>query len=354
MFTRQRWIPLLSLALAVLTLSLPAPARATSTQPPTYQFGIDTWVSYACQGFGTYLKWASNTFDGYKSLGANAVGISFPIYSNGLSSSSVYPELDCQTGEYSTPPFALLTDVIKLAEQDGLSVLLRPLVTLVKVPRHEWRGEAEPTNVTAWFASYLRALTPYLELAQSLHVQHFAISTELDSLATRGGFARIVKAAKKLYTGDRVVAYTWTSHYGKQHWAGTSDAIDAYPSVLAPSTSTPTQLLDDWDALLRNNPLYRMPVVASTEAIDEVGILAIDGSYLHPLSWTSQPFDQNIQANWFTAACMFMKEHHMKGIYFWGDWMNTMDGDLLTSPSPAHAIFLQPAAQKAIEACFNS
>ncbi len=356
--TRRHGLLAVLLVVSAIGVGVTAPARAAAparTAEPGYQLGINSFVTYDCQGYTKYMGWAATQLSGFKSLGANAVALAFPIYTNSLWSSRVYPALDCASSAFATPPLALLRRVIALAHEDGLSVLLRPLVSLVKLPPHKWRGEMEPTNVTLWMSSYFQTLRPYLALAQSMHVEHFAIASELDSLATRGSFQKVVNGAKEIYRGDLVVTFTWTSPFGKLHWDGTSDGVDTYPAIANPSpTQTPQELLDAWDYLLQANPQYRLPVSASQETIDEIGIMAQDGAYAHPLTWRPQPFNQDVQANWFTAACLFMTQHQMHGIYYWGDWMAAQHGNLLASPSPSHPLSLQPAAQQAIKQCFTS
>ena len=72
---------------------------------------------------------------------------------------------------------------------------------------------------------------------------------------------------------------------------------------------------------------------------------------MSPLS--AYPFNQTIQINWFTAACSFMKQHKMKGIYFWGPWLANSDGAMLTKPDAAKASDIQPKAATEIKRCFN-
>ena len=88
---------------------------------------------------------------------------------------------------------------------------------------------------------------------------------------------------------------------------------------------------------------------------DEVGIPAQLNAYRAPATdKTRGAFSQTIQSNWFSAACNFVKEHHMKGIYYWGSILEDHGGALLSSPDPDLEGELQPMAQRAIEDCFSS
>jgi len=358
----RRWRGALAAILTVGAVALAGGAtQSVGAATPRYQFGINTFITYHCQAPATYLTWATSQIDEYAALGANAIALAFPLYTDSLQSNDVYGALDCKTGQLQTPPAGLLSDIVGIAHERGLEVLLRPLV-VVKAPYPEstyaWSGILEPTDLLGWIQHYNAALSPYLAMAQSVHVEHFAIESELNSIANRSDFWRVIASARKLYAGNLIANYTWSSWWGKTPWKGTTPGVDTYPKVhnTDPSQS-PASILGQWDWLLANRPAYSLPDI-SGETIDEIGIAAQDGAYGKPSSGSlpaaTHPFNQTVQARWFTAACRFMKEHRMQGIYYWGQWMAAFDGHLLTAPSPKHPSFLQPASQLAIRACFTS
>ena len=107
-----------------------------------------------------------------------------------------------------------------------------------------------------------------------------------------------------------------------------------------------SQLLAGWNDALRTAP------IPNGATMYEVGIPAIDGAYGFPSRVTQGAFSQQIQANWFAAACRFVQSHKLRGIYFWGPdfWFN--HGRLMSEPDATVPFQLQPAAQTAIRACF--
>lgn len=341
-------------------LSLPsrsAEAPATATTP---QYGINTYLSYHCQRYVTYLDWTSTQLEAFKALGANAVALAFPLYTPSITSDSVYPALNCKTAKFQTPPTKLLAEVVAQAHALGLHVLLRPLVdetALYRESSRYWRGLLAPKSIVKWVASYDEALRPYLVMAQSTHVEHFALESELDSIAIRSSFRSVITYAKTLYRGDLAIDYTW-SFAQKRAWAyGTSFAIDTYPPIPDTSfTQTVAQVEAQWNTYLRTWAKYKLPKV-TTDVIDEIGIAAQEGAYQQPYTGsfplTTHPFNQQIQATWFAAACAFMKKNHLQGIYYWGPWATSSNGKLATVPDEKHPSFLQPATQRAIAACFG-
>jgi hypothetical protein len=251
--------------------------------------------------------------------------------------------------------------VVQIAHDAGLKVFLRPLIddsNLAKQNPHNWGGKLEPTNVNMWFTKYFRTIKQYLQMAQREKVEYFAIATELDSLANQGDWAWLIAHSSRLYSAGKLEwSWSWDTGVKKLLWPSTIFGFDSYPHLPRASlTATPNQLLQGWDYLLWHRPSYRIPQL-SAATISEIGIAAQDGSYGWPASGGvplhGHPFNQQIQANWFTTACAFMKEHKLRGIYFWGAWLARNNGSLPNRPDPARPTNLQPEGQLAIKKCFT-
>ncbi len=294
---------------------------STSGQSSTEQLGISTFVPYNCESAAVWSLWASRQFRAFKKLGANSVALAFPMYMDSLTSDSFYAKDVCGSS-YQTPPTSELTPLIDIAHADGLQVFLRPLLYETNFEAEgAWRGVIDPTDPSVWFANYWDAMKPYLVMAQADHVEHFAIATELQSMAPLSGWKSIIAQARRIYTGDLVFTTTWLpKENAGVHWPGTSVGFDLYWGLQGlPDTATANQIVAGWDnALATDNPF---PLI-SVATISEIGILPQDGAYSQPYQWTlplkTNPFNQSIQATWFTAACSFFKSHDMGGIYYLG------------------------------------
>jgi hypothetical protein len=348
--------------LAVAVLALGTSVAAATSRPaksaPVYQFGIDTYVTFNCQSAATMDQWATTEALAYKALGANSIGIGFPLYMSSPTSNSVYASSICdQTGAQSPTP-AILSGIIEAVQGVGLHVLLRPMIDQDNLVKYyaTWRGKIEPTNVNAWFASYLATLRPYLFVAQQDGVASFALATELDSLMNATQWPAAISLSHRIYQGKLVWDTSWSTTQDKVTYKGASFAVDAYPTLTGTTVhTTPAQLTTLWSKLLAKKK-YKIPNVART-AIDEIGILAQDGAYAAPNAWVlpqaTYPFNQKIQANWFTAACSFVKQHHMVGLYYWGPVLSFEGGALLSAPDASRPSDIQPLAQAAIKRCFG-
>lgn len=303
-------------------------------------------------------RWARTQFTDDKALGANSVAIAFPLYTDSVTSNDVFAMDVCDDQAYQTPSASILSGIVEVAQGLGLHVLLRPLIDDTNLEAQnpkDWRGVLKPKNLKTWFTNYLTTLRPYLLMAQSDHVDYFAVETELDSLASKPNWTGALDLIKLVYSGELVWDYSWNTTVKKIRRPGTSFAIDAYPSIKVAITASVKTLTSRWTAILKSKA-YKVPAIAST-TIDEIGIPAQDGAYAFPystsLSLKKYKFNQTIQANWFSAACGFMKQNHVQGIYFWGPSLSSNDGKLLTAPSSSASSNLQPEAQAAIKSCFS-
>lgn len=337
-------------------------ASAALSSATRTQFGMNTFVPYNCESSSWWSQLATTQFRAFKGLGANAVALAFPLYTDSLTSNAFYAKDVCNT-QYQSPPPAELATLVDIAHAVGLQVFVRPILYETNLRAEKpgaWRGIIDPTSTDLWFRNYWTTMLPYLEMAQANHVEHFAISTELQSMAAKPNWTALIAKARHVYTGDLVFA-TNSSPGGNDndeiHWGGTSVGLDFYSGVPRLSiTATPAQIVAGWNhELATTNPFRLM----SSATIDETSILPQDGAYSQPYSWSlplaKYRFNQSIQATWFTAVCQFVTSHKLGGVYFWGSVIYEQGGALLQRPSMSAGTIreIQPLAQRAIRVCFT-
>lgn len=357
---------LVTLVVGLFLASMPATdASAGSPRVSPHQFGIDTYFVYNCQSQANIDKWATTEVDAFKALGANTIGIGFPLYTDTLTSNDVYTKLQCNptgpSSPYQSPPPLVLASIIQIAHSAGLKVLVRPLLDQLNLYAQNpdwWRGILAPTDPSEWIDNYLTTLRPYLIVAQDTHVQYFAVETELDSLTHEAFWPSAIALVHSLYKGSLIFNYSFGDPEGtKIAHRGTSMGIDTYPKTTALPNASVEQLLAQWNYLLNDVNQFHVPNLAKV-AINEVGISAQDGMYTQPertgASLNQYPFNQAIQVHWFETACAFAEQHKMEGIYFWGPWLTTYAGALPTKPDTQMTSYIQPEGATAIKKCFAS
>jgi hypothetical protein len=245
-------------------------------------------------------------------LGANSVGISFPIYTDGAWPTRVY------TTPNVTPTPESLADLMRNAKSRGLRVMLRPIIDEKNITGYAnaWRGSIQPRNVAAWFTSYLQTLMPFLAAAEDAGADTFVVGTEMDSLVGRATqWQALLTAAGGVFRGRLSYADNWGEWAtGRPGVAGAAPGLDAYPQLGLTDSATVPQIANAWSRWLQKRPAGLTATV-----VQEVGITATPGAYAHPARWpqAGQTVNPLIQAKWFAGACTAVKSLQMAGIYFW-------------------------------------
>jgi hypothetical protein len=297
-------------------------ALANATGPAVPQ--VSAKAKAATADLGVQIYWhevtdayvvkanADRLFDYAVSLGANSVGISFPIYTDGARPTKVY------TRDGVTPTPDSLQTVIGEAKARGLRVMIRPLIdeANIKDGAGSWRGSIKPRSTTAWFASYQSALLPFLRAAAAGHADTFVIGAELESLVSqRAQWQALETAASAVFGGKLAFADNWSQWAtGRPGVPGTEAGLDAYPQLHLLDSATVPEIAAAWRTWLQKRP----SVLADT-VVQEIGISATPGGYKEPAVWgsTGATLAPQIQANWFAGACEAVRSLGMPGIYYW-------------------------------------
>jgi hypothetical protein len=316
--------------LAACSSAAPPPLPSGQVPLPSVQLGIDLDF-YASPG-ANITPTARQDIAYIKSLHANAISISFPFYSS--KSGSALGSLP------KTPSAAELGTLITMAENAGLAVTMRPLLsqTALGKARVHWK----PAHLAAWFVAYQHFLLPYAAMAQRGHVAVFVIGTELNSFADAAEWATLKAAVAAVYHGELGFSNNWLGT--KNATAGVTEMIDAYePVSLSDSATVPA---------LAGAVTYWARALAYGSVLSEVGIAAQAGAYEHPweLGSKAAPIKPQIQANWFSAQCQAVVQDHLGGIYFWPLYFGQSLPDRTAGPSAWAAT---PGAT-AIAKCFST
>lgn len=306
-----------------------APRVAHPWTPGRPQLGIDVyWAANPKESTQITQTKINATVTEVVNLNANWISITFPFVTRGASSNQLSADSSM------TPSLARLEMLVTAATSAGLHVSLRPLLdeaSLVAQDAKSWRGLINPTDKSAWFASYTAFLTPYVQLAQKNHVDAFNISTELSSMeGDTAAWTALTAHLAPLYSGqlvysinyDRVPANTVRIPNAKI-------GVDTYfPIKDAHDDASVAQLVDGWNKAL--NAYSSGPL--SDLTFSEVGIVSQDGAYQAPYVWKSSgAVDSRIQVSWDTAACQVAQTRQVAGIYWW-----YLDLENATLPPGAH------------------
>jgi hypothetical protein len=282
--------------------------------------------------------------------GANSVGFTFPLYTDGLRSTNMHPGPE-------TPSVAAVEGMVRAARSRGLRVMVRPIIdeANLRTTPGGWRGVLRPTDIAKWFASYTAALVPYLDGAREAGAEEFVLATELTSLQNQGSrWQALRRAAAQHFDGTLSLAFNWDATDSGLLPKGDSRAaagLDLYFAVNLDDSATVAQLAGALKAALNTKPAPMRAVMSA----QEVGIPAVAGAYKQPWDWgdsSGAPIAPEIQARWFTAACQAVKESGLNGIYFW--MLDSNEDPRQISPAGSRpASFVGRPAESSIESCFS-
>lgn len=287
---------------------------------------------------------AQAMLDRIAGLGANSVGLAFPIFQQSWTASSVYADPS------QTPSLANIRVFIRDAKAHHLLVLLRPLLDEASLHTGgHWRGTISPTNRAAWFNSYAGLMRQYATVAQSEAADVLDIGTELTSMQWQtGSWLNLIASLRATFSGRLTYSDNWDTAYPQFGSALDFLGVDGFYTLNAPLGASVGQLVSAWQPwLARLNGLpyeFGRPVV-----LTELGTTSEIGSYRVPYVWfhgTGVSLDD--QRRYYQASCRAVKPV-VRGIYWWAYYLDPL-------PAPALDPGYDPygkTAELQIAACFH-
>jgi hypothetical protein len=265
-------------------------------------YATDDYSAEQTEIFGTtMISYIKNV------LHAGAVDIVWQIFAPNDKSDVV----DATGTTLSASDVGILTSI---AKQYGLLVAYRPLMFTYE--SNDWEGLIEPTDPARFFDSYYRVNLPYLKMAQKYHVNEFVAGTEMDGVIGDPSWSTYVSEVSQVYSG--VVSYA--SHESR-YFPPTSDlpnmtylGVDMYEKSDLPASASAEQVAGFYESYFAQMPAS----VLRRTAIIETGIEARAGAYQAPASLNfNGSLDEEVQYNWFTAACQAAKKFDLRAVFFW-------------------------------------
>ncbi len=316
-----------------------------------FQKGIQLYWHHNSKPFDADVvaEQAATSLDYIVDLGANSVGITFPIYVDGATPTKTYADL------VETPSIEEMDLLLQAARERNLRITLRPLIDEANIAAEKngaWRGTLHPENTKKWFDSYGDLLIDYVPLLKKYQVDEYVLGVEMFSLQGEKNEWKSLrqKIADAGYQGDMSYAVNWDQSPAKVPFD--TIGLDMYPAVDLPDSASQKQVaaaLGQW--------LNRQPKdVRSRLTIQEVGIAALDRAFRHPWYWGAGNNDHlnlSVQKKWFGAACDAAKKSKTQGVYYW--MLDKFEDP--TSIDPSKQLpkdFVGRPAEDAIRSCFKN
>jgi hypothetical protein len=287
---------------------------AVPWRPGLPQLGIQVyWTANTVDSATVIQAKAARIIDYAISLKSNSIAVTFPFFTYGITSNSLYTNS-------STPSPEDVGIFLAQAAKSHIRVTLRPILNenaLVAQNPAAWRGTIAPVSLSSWFQSYRRLLMPYAEVAQEGHAATFVVGTELDSLETDSRWSALVDAIRSVYHGQLLYDENFTEFAAHDtNLPLAAFGVDAYPRFSLSDRATVAKLTGAWEQWLGTHSR----AVLHRAVLSEVGIDAVPGSYDDPGAWlttTHSTVDLRVQTRWYQAVCRAVTAKHVGGIYWW-------------------------------------
>lgn len=279
---------------------------------------------------------AKEVFERLRYLGINSVAINFPFYQSDWQANEV------TTSPIDTPTMRELQEIIELAHDSELSVMIRPIMDeQVFLPSNMWRGQIQPKDPAAWFESYQALILTYATLAESTNVKMFNIGTELNSLQNKyqDKWIELIENVRKVFNGDVLYSFNYDTvdNIPSIEFIKLLDhiGIDAYFPLSLPNDASTEMLEEEWKKQINQlrEDLWKKSII-----ITEVGIIPVAGAYRTPYAWSisNNAYDPQAQVNYYEATYNVWKPR-VHGIYWWdvtlGQYPNEISFSPLHSPT---------------------
>ena len=311
-------------AICLLALGCAAPPAAAQGVGGFQYYGI-THTSWSANEYLSAAAAASRT--DFAATNANWAGVLATWYQPNITTSVI-------TRNGSTPTDAAVTQAIQDFHSKGIKVMLKPHVD-VSDAAGTWRGNINPTDPDAWFASYTSFMLQYAQMADSLGVEMLCIGTELKTVSgatNQARWYRVIDAIRAVYHGALTYAanatsagdeFTSVSFWDRLDLIG----LDGYFALTNKSDPTLAQLVAAW----RQNS-SRLDLVATITnfynahqkpiIFTEIGYKSSAGANTEPWNYSHVgAYDPTEQRNCMDAAFTVWSQWSswMKG-FFWWDW----------------------------------
>lgn len=226
---------------------------------------------------------------------------------------------------YETATDQSLADAIAVVHRHGLRVVVKPHVGLADGGD---KGNIQPADPAAWFASYTAFITQYARVGAANGVETFVMATELDKVAVAypDQMRAVIAEVRAVFHGQVTMAIGGATHYDPYNRVTFWDALDAigidayYDLAAQPGTHTDVAaMVAAWQPALAD--LSNLSAKWHRQVLfTEIGFRSVAGAAVEP--WrngnTNVVVSQAEQAAAFEATLQATEKlPWFAGMYIW-------------------------------------
>lgn len=301
---------------------LPAPRQPLAKADVPYH-GV-AWQIHSSDGC---VELARQMLGQIADLGADTVLISNAGYQENASSESF------QIDPKVTPSPEQWRQIFKIAHDNGLRVILMPIILLSNPRGTEWRGVIEPPGGAwdSWFEQYRKFIRHFAELAEDNKVEVMTVGSELVTAEKyTDQWRKVIKEVRKVYHGKLSYSANWDHYKVVEFW----DDLDlvgmtSYYKLSNEPNPTMETLLEAWKPIKRGL-LRWQEEIGKPLVFTEVGWCSQEGASIEPWNYyykqKATPQGLEEQRRCYRAFMDTWKDTPEVGGVIWWEWMNTPGG----------------------------
>jgi hypothetical protein len=206
-------------------------------------------------------------------LGADTVLISNPGYQEHAASESF------KVDKAVTPSKEQWREIFQMAHQNGLRVMLMPIILLSNPRGTEWRGVINPPSWDDWFEQYTKFIVYFAQIAAENHVEVLSVGSELVSTERyTDRWRKVIAEVRKVYPGKLTYSANWDHYKVVEYW----DQLDligmtSYYKLSSSPNPTLKTLMDEW-APIKRGILHWQKQIGKPLLFTEVGWCSQEGA----------------------------------------------------------------------------
>ena len=224
--------------------------------------------------------------------------------------------------EEGAATIAQIEETLAAAREQGIAVLVAPVIQISHLQGDEWRGVIAPPDWDVWFASYQRQLLNLADVAEKHGAAALLVGSELCSTeALEPRWRKLIAEVRARFNGSLAYQTNW-DHRSEPTFLDALDllATNAYFELVPVAVQATTgELVRAWRpfqrdllawAALRGKPLL----------ITEVGYASVAGATAYPWDYTrTAPIDLEEQARGYDAFFAAWWDHR-PGFFLYEWW----------------------------------
>jgi hypothetical protein len=240
-------------------------------------------------------------------LGADTVLISNAGYQDDAKSATVV------INPAVTPSREQWLEIFSIAHENGLRVILMPIVLLSNPRGNEWREAIAPPNWDDWFAQYQGFLLHFTRIAAEGKVEMFMVGSELVSTERfTDRWRRLIAEVRRVFPGKLSYSANWDHYKVVKFW----DDLDlvgmsSYYKLSSQANPSLDGLVEAWRPI-KQGLIEWQETVKKPLLFTEVGWCSQEGASIEPWDYYYKP----------TATAAGMEEQRRCYAAFMKTWEN--------------------------------